>query len=121
MPKSKKFKGPEVSRIKVTKSLEFEVFAVTLLLCTPSDLHNMWLDPNKDISDWKQHLILLGLSDDAIKLGLAIMSDGHLRPHRHFFGAIASSLKEYGLTYDVGGPHPMLREAQKIVAALQSK
>lgn len=119
MEKRKFIKDPDIEGMKITASLEFEVFAITLLLCTPSDLQGLWMTSNVP-ADWEAHLSSLGLSKDAIKLGLAILSDDHLRPHRYFFQAVANSLKEYGLTYDVGGPHPMLKEAQKIVTALQS-
>jgi hypothetical protein len=122
MTKKIRFSSPKISHIKLdppTRILEFEIFAITLLMCTPSDLHSLWLNKKKSPSDWRDYLLGLKLSNDAVTLGVAIMSDDHLRPHRHFFKAITQSLREYGLTYDVVGPHPGGGEAKKIVEAMQ--
>jgi hypothetical protein len=102
-----------------TPKEDFEGFAITLLLCTPSELNRLWTkegvkaEPEKV----KAYLDSLGLSaggrrhaDDLIK---------KLDVARFVFKAVAESLVEFSILYSGGYPHPSPGDAKAIVKALQ--
>jgi hypothetical protein len=105
-------------------NLDFEVFAITLLLCAPSDLQADWLNSTLTTADRNQkltdQLTTLGFSGPAIILGMAITDENHLFPHRQLFASVAQTLRLSGILYDQPGAHPPQDRAKQLVKALQS-
>lgn len=92
---------------------EHEVFAVTLLLCTPSAVGRAWTN-NDSLDQARQELAKLPLSEDLKTHAVQLMQD--LKGVKSFFKGIADINL---LTYDGPEPHPGQDQAVKIVRALR--
>jgi len=94
----------------------YELLALTLLCCTPSDLNQMWqysISPD----DAAQLPILnqLGFSDVTKQRASGFLHD-HWQSRAIFSGMGQLHMAFYGGS----GPHPNLAQAQAIIAALKS-
>src|SRR6266481_232421 len=101
---------------------KYQLFAITLLLCTPTDLHNAM-----KLGDWptiKNALLDLEFSEVAIESArVNIFNPLTQRPVlAKAFGTIQTELKNGLQFYDPqAGAHPGGNEAKVIVAALRVK
>lgn len=88
-------------RPKRAAESNLQLFALTLLLTTPSRLQELWL--NNDSSDaWREKLKDLGFTD--VEAGVRFM--GRLRNRSMFFEGVGSLLRELRDEYPEPPPHP---------------
>jgi hypothetical protein len=90
-----------------------EIFAVTLLLCTPSALARAWTD-NDSLDKARAELTKLPLSDDMKAFAIKFMSN--YSGVKSFFKGIADI---HAVVYAGPEPHPSGTEAQAIVRKLR--
>jgi hypothetical protein len=94
-------------------STDLQFFAITFLLCAPSDLHQAWISSD-DPDDWKAALAKIrGLRDTDRAFGMM----QKLAHRRAFFEGIAQLLADTE-EYTEIPPHPSLAEAEAMMAKL---
>ena len=101
----------------------YQLFATTLLLSTPSELHHLWIEQKRDFP-----LIAIALADLGFSItAIAAIEKEYFEPLkakealRQSFQDIGDSLKAGLPFYDpTGGVHPMTGQAKAIVAALRA-
>ena len=91
-----------------------EIFAVTLLACTPSALGRAWTN-NGSLAKAKKELAKLPLSDDMKKYASQFMQD--FAGVKSFYKGIADM---QSAAYAGPEPHPHIEQAKAIVKALRS-
>jgi len=94
------------------RSPDLQLFALTLLLTTPSSLQQIWLE-SPHSADWRAVLEDLQFSD--VDAAIAFM--GRLRNRRVFFEGAGSLLREM-TEYPEPPPHPPNDAAREIVRRL---
>jgi hypothetical protein len=107
------FNYTETQVKKLNDDHPHEIFAVTLLLCTPSKLSRSWTN-NKTLDKAKKEVKKLPLSDDMKKHAVQVMQD--LTALKPFFKGIADL---QGQIYAGPEPHPHGSQAAAIIRALQ--
>jgi hypothetical protein len=104
---------------------DFQLFAITLLLSTPSELHNIWIAQNRDFDTFVAGALdQLGFSPAAIAAA-KLQIDQPLKTKadlRNAFASMRATLKSSFAFYDpAGGAHPLPGQAKTIVDALRGK
>src|SRR5712691_10984310 len=99
---------------ELNKKHPHEIFAVTLMLCTPSDLSRAWTN-NDSLDPAAAELKKLPLSDDMHQHALKVMKD--FVGVKSFFKGIADL--QVGI-YDGPEPHPRDDQPEKIIKALRA-
>ena len=92
---------------------DLQLFAVTLLLMTPSRLQESWVKSEAS-ADWKQTLTELGFVD--VTKALKLMS--RLKNRRMFFEGVGTLLREMREEYPEPPPHPARKVDVEIVRRL---
>jgi hypothetical protein len=102
-------------------SAKFQLFGITLLLATPSELHHVWLEQNQDWPTIAAKLKDLGFSDEAIASAKTNIHDPMTNALKQTFTHTAQMLQgDSGLPIYDAGMHPMKTEAMVITSALRS-
>ena len=101
-----------------TVPAKFQLFAITFLLATPSELHHVWIEQRSDWPTIEAKLRDLGFSDDAIKSAKVNIFDPLTNALRDSFSNIADALSDDLPFYDTG-THPLPTEANIIVSVLR--
>ena len=103
-------------------STPYQSFAITLLLCTPSGLHDAWLKQNLDFPTLANLMKDLNFSPQAIKNAQSEYFDRLKHPDlkdvRKGMFNIGEKLRG-GFYPPNGGAHPMLKDAKQIICALR--
>jgi hypothetical protein len=94
---------------------QFQLFAITFLLCTPSELHQAWIEEDLDWPTLADKLSALGCSADAIASAKVNIHDPITNSLQDTFKKMASALTDVPM-YDVG-MHPAKLEAAAIISA----
>jgi hypothetical protein len=103
-------------------SNKFQLFAITFLLATPTDLHNIWIAQGRSFDEIKKELVNLGFSPKAIDDAKTFMFDPMKQPLKDSFAALKKTIADRGTGlpfYDTGS-HPAPLEAKTIVAHLRA-
>jgi hypothetical protein len=99
------------------RALSFEMFAVTLLMCSPTKLSRAWTDSeDKKVEDAvTKALDVLPFTDGVRKNAIKLLM--RLKGQRRFFAGIADTLRL--AAYDGNEPHPDVAASKAIILALQ--
>lgn len=99
---------------------KFQLFAVTLMLATPSELHHVWIEQGQDWPTIAAKMKDLGFSDEAIQSAKVNIHDPLTNSLSERFRDMAVALGgDTGLPIYDAGMHPVTQEAMIITSALR--
>jgi hypothetical protein len=96
---------------------KFQLFAITFLLATPSELHHVWIEQGQPWDTVANELRGLGFSEDAIKSAKENIDDKLTSELKASFINLAETIEDLPV-YDAGS-HPGQQEAGKIASKLR--
>jgi hypothetical protein len=95
----------------------FERFALTLLICAPSDLWEAWTAKDASPKKIEEALDKLNFSAEFKPLALAELKQ--LFVHRLLFKALGDTLHQFSTFYILPPPHPIGTDANKIIDCMK--
>jgi len=97
----------------------FELMALSLLMCTPSDLNRAWTDEKADPNEIEKQIQSLGLSSPVANRAQELLEAINKTSARLFFGSVARTLAQMHPEYAGPGSHPCINDSRKIVEAMK--
>jgi hypothetical protein len=97
----------------------FELMALSFLMCTPSNLNRAWTKEKADPKEINDSITDLGFSELVAARATQLLENTDKTSARLFFGAVATTLARMNPEYAGPGVHPPLNEARKIVEAMK--